>query len=138
MKGDAPDSAEPHLPEEAAVDGPDADEIRSVAQLLQLLDKTAKTLTVYPWSNVIAQRFLRELTATTSPGSSSSAASLIGRVTTIADFYDAVTSARVYIREPYPPDKALQLMWEKAGTAFDPALLKVFINCIGIFALSSG
>lgn len=63
--------------------------------------------------------------------------SLIGRITAIADCYDAVTSARVYIRSPYSPDKALQYMLERAGTAFDPALLKVFINSIGIFPIGT-
>ena len=63
--------------------------------------------------------------------------SLIGRITTIADYYDAITSARVYIRDPYPPDKALRLMLEKAGTVFDPSLLKVFINSIGIFPIGA-
>lgn len=63
--------------------------------------------------------------------------SLIGRITTIADYYDAITSARVYIRDPFPPDKAVRFMLEKAGTVFDPALLKVFINSIGIFPIGA-
>lgn len=63
--------------------------------------------------------------------------SLIGRITAIADCYDAITSARVYIRSPFSPDKALQYMLERAGKAFDPVLLKVFINSVGIFPIGT-
>jgi HD-GYP domain-containing protein (c-di-GMP phosphodiesterase class II) len=63
--------------------------------------------------------------------------SLIGRITAITDCYDAMTSARVYIRTPYSPERALQYMLEGAGTAFDPALLKVFVNSIGIYPIGT-
>lgn len=56
------DPSQRPLPEAAAVDGPEPAEIRSVTHLLHLLDKTVKTLTVYPLSNVISQRFLRDVT----------------------------------------------------------------------------
>ncbi len=50
------------------------------------------------------------------------------RIVTIADQYDAMTSARVYARTPLRPDKALSVMVDRAGTMLDPVLLKVFIN----------
>lgn len=62
---------------------------------------------------------------------------LIGRIVSIVDCYDALTSSRVYNRIPYPPDKALRFMLSKSGKAFDPVLLKIFINCIGIYPIGS-
>jgi len=63
--------------------------------------------------------------------------SLLGRVISIVDCYDALTSSRVYNRVPYPPDKALKFMLNKSGRAFDPILMKVFINSIGIFPIGT-
>jgi HD-GYP domain-containing protein (c-di-GMP phosphodiesterase class II) len=63
--------------------------------------------------------------------------SLFGRIISTADCYDAMTSSRVYSRVPIPPEKALQLMLKKSGTAFDPVLIKVFVNCIGSFPIGT-
>ncbi|MHB8481589.1 MAG: HD-GYP domain-containing protein [Nitrospiria bacterium] len=63
--------------------------------------------------------------------------SLFGRIISTADCYDAMTSARVYNRTPIAPEKALQFMLKKSGTAFDPVLLKVFVNCVGVFPIGT-
>ncbi len=63
--------------------------------------------------------------------------SLFGRITTIADCYDALTSARIYNRTPFIPDKALSFMMKKSNTAFDPILLKIFINVVGIYPVGT-
>ncbi len=63
--------------------------------------------------------------------------SLFGRIITIADVYDAVTSNRVYRKNSWSPDQALAMMADGAGTAFDPILLKVFINMLGIYPLGT-
>jgi HD-GYP domain-containing protein (c-di-GMP phosphodiesterase class II) len=63
--------------------------------------------------------------------------SLFGRIISTADCYDAMTSSRVYNRIPIPPEKALQIMLKKSGTAFDPVLIKVFVNCIGSFPIGT-
>ena len=63
--------------------------------------------------------------------------SLTGRILTIADCYDAMTSARVYRREPIPPEKVLKIMFAKSGQSFDPTLLKLFVNCVGIVPIGS-
>lgn len=63
--------------------------------------------------------------------------SLFGRVISIADCYDGLTSSRVYSRVPYPPDKALRFMIQRSGKAYDPILMKLFINCIGIYPIGS-
>jgi hypothetical protein len=63
--------------------------------------------------------------------------SLTGRILTIADCYDAMTSARVYRREPLLPEKVLKIMFAKSGQSFDPILLKLFVNCVGIIPIGS-
>jgi len=63
--------------------------------------------------------------------------SLFGRITSIADCYDALTSARVYNRNPLIPDRALAFMMKKSNIAFDPILLKIFINVVGIYPVGT-
>ena len=63
--------------------------------------------------------------------------SLFGRIITIADFYDAVTAPRVYRESYMSPDRALGFMLKDSGTAFDPILLKVFINMLGIYPIGT-
>jgi HD-GYP domain-containing protein (c-di-GMP phosphodiesterase class II) len=63
--------------------------------------------------------------------------SLTGRILTIADCYDAMTSSRVYRREPMSPFKVLNLMLSKSGRSFDATLLKLFVNCVGIIPIGS-
>jgi HD-GYP domain-containing protein (c-di-GMP phosphodiesterase class II) len=63
--------------------------------------------------------------------------SLFGRIISIADCYDAITSSRVYSRVPHPPDKALRYMLSKAGKMYDPILMKLFVNCVGIYPIGA-
>ena len=63
--------------------------------------------------------------------------SLFGRIITLADFYDALVRPRVYNRFPYVSEKILGIMLERSGKDFDPALVKVFINMLGIFPLGT-
>ena len=62
---------------------------------------------------------------------------LFGRIITIGDFYDALVRPRVYNRFPYVSEKILGIMLERSGKDFDPAIVKVFINMIGIFPLGT-
>jgi putative nucleotidyltransferase with HDIG domain len=59
------------------------------------------------------------------------------RIVSIADQYDSMTSARVYSRTPYTPDKALSLMMERSGGQLDPLLFKIFANIIGIYPIGT-
>lgn len=59
------------------------------------------------------------------------------RIITIADCYDAMTSSRVYRREPMSPANVLKFMFGKSGQSFDPVLLKLFVNCVGIIPIGS-
>jgi len=63
--------------------------------------------------------------------------SLFGRIISIADCYDGLTSSRVYSREPHSPDEAISFMIARAGKAYDPILTKLFVNCIGIYPIGS-
>jgi HD-GYP domain-containing protein (c-di-GMP phosphodiesterase class II) len=60
---------------------------------------------------------------------------LFSKIITIADQYDAMTSSRVYARIPLSPDKALSVMYENRGVKFDPYLLKIFTQMIGIYPI---
>jgi putative two-component system response regulator len=51
---------------------------------------------------------------------------LVGRITSIADVFDALTSARPY-KKPWPVQDAVTLIQREAGTSFDPELVKKFV-----------
>ncbi len=63
--------------------------------------------------------------------------SLVGRIVCIVDCYDALTASRVYSRIPFAPDKALRFMLSRSGKAFDPILMKLFVNAIGVFPIGT-
>jgi HD-GYP domain-containing protein (c-di-GMP phosphodiesterase class II) len=63
--------------------------------------------------------------------------SLSSRIVTIADCYDAMTSSRVYRREPMSPANVLKIMFSKSGQSFDPILMKLFVNCVGFIPIGS-
>jgi HD-GYP domain-containing protein (c-di-GMP phosphodiesterase class II) len=63
--------------------------------------------------------------------------SLFGNIISIADVYDALTSQRVYRLNTLSPDFALAMMAKNAKKAFDPILLKVFINMLGIYPIGT-
>jgi putative two-component system response regulator len=54
---------------------------------------------------------------------------LEGRITAIADVFDALVSRRVY-KAAIPLDRALEILREGRGTQFDPSLLDVFFDHI--------
>jgi len=58
---------------------------------------------------------------------------LAGRFLAIADEYDALVSNRPY-KQPMSPDEAEKVIISESGTAFDPALVEVFISVKKEFA----
>ncbi len=62
---------------------------------------------------------------------------LIGRIVAIADSFDAMTTKRVYMEKEFTRDKALSYMMSLAGTKFDPVLLRIFANMVGVFPVGS-
>jgi HD-GYP domain-containing protein (c-di-GMP phosphodiesterase class II) len=63
--------------------------------------------------------------------------SLYGRIIALADFYDALVRPRVYNRFPFVSEKILGFMLERSGKDFDPVLVKIFVNMLGIFPLGT-
>lgn len=63
--------------------------------------------------------------------------SLFGRILTITDVYDALTSPRIYRPVATSPDLALGIMLKGSGKDFDPILLKVFINMLGVYPVGT-
>jgi hypothetical protein len=63
--------------------------------------------------------------------------SLFGRILQIADVYDAITSPRAYRPSSLSPDQALVSMLERAGTDFDPILMKVFALMMGAYPVGT-
>jgi HD-GYP domain-containing protein (c-di-GMP phosphodiesterase class II) len=61
---------------------------------------------------------------------------LFSRITTIADYFDAMTTPRIY-QEPLTPDRALRFIVENSGEIFDPFLTKVFIRAMGIYPIGT-
>ena len=55
---------------------------------------------------------------------------IFSRIISIADYYDALTSGKIYGRVAYTPENALKSIYEKSGNAFDPILTRVFINML--------
>jgi len=62
---------------------------------------------------------------------------LFARIVAISDTYNAMSSGRVYHRKKNLPDEVITSMANRAGTAFDPILLKVFINALGIYPVGT-
>lgn len=58
---------------------------------------------------------------------------LYARIFSLADVYDALTSARPY-KEAWPPDKAISYIQENAGTQFDPELSELFLRIVFRYA----
>lgn len=51
----------------------------------------------------------------------------------IADRYDALTTARVYRKRNFTPHEALAYVIGNAGTLFDPILVKLFAEIMGLY-----
>lgn len=59
---------------------------------------------------------------------------LVGRITAVADVFDALTSRRPY-KEPYSVEVALDIMRDGRGKHFDPRLVDLFLTNIDDFLL---
>jgi putative nucleotidyltransferase with HDIG domain len=61
---------------------------------------------------------------------------LEARILAICDVFDALTSLRAY-REPWPQQRALELITEETGTAFDPVCASALLAVVGAGAESA-
>lgn len=57
---------------------------------------------------------------------------IYGRITAVADVFDALGSQRVY-KEAWALDNILELFEEESGKHFDPELIKIFIDNLDVF-----
>ena len=57
---------------------------------------------------------------------------IFGRITAVADVFDALGSERVY-KEAWELEKILTLFKEESGKHFDPKLIKLFLDNLNIF-----
>lgn len=62
--------------------------------------------------------------------------SVYGRMVAITDVYDAITSDRVY-HTGMTPTQGLKKLLEWSGGHLDPALVKEFIRCVGLYPIGS-
>ena len=54
---------------------------------------------------------------------------LVGRIAAIADVFDALTTKRPY-KEPWPTEKAVNLIQQESGKHFDPDLVQPFMKSL--------
>jgi HD-GYP domain-containing protein (c-di-GMP phosphodiesterase class II) len=64
-------------------------------------------------------------------------ANLFSKIVKIVDYFDAITTKRVYRAKPLTREDALITMSEKRGSEFDRVLLQVFVNMIGAYPIGS-
>jgi HD-GYP domain-containing protein (c-di-GMP phosphodiesterase class II) len=62
---------------------------------------------------------------------------LFSRIVSVVDTFDALTSGRVYLRNNLTPDAVLKKMRFQMKAKFDPFLLKIFNDIIGIYPAGS-
>ncbi len=62
---------------------------------------------------------------------------VFSKIVKVVDYFDAVTTKRVYRQEAFTRSEALSLMAELAGSEFHPAILKAFIGMMGVYPIGS-
>jgi HD-GYP domain-containing protein (c-di-GMP phosphodiesterase class II) len=62
---------------------------------------------------------------------------LFGRIVSIADVFDAMTTARVYREHNFTPYEALDHLFKHSGSSFDPVLVKLFAEMMGLYPLGT-
>jgi len=62
---------------------------------------------------------------------------LFSKIIAIADSFDALTSGRIYVKKSIPPDEVLKKMHYQMAVKYDPFLLKIFTNIVGIYPAGS-
>ena len=62
---------------------------------------------------------------------------LFSRIVSVADTFDALTSGRVYIKKKMSADVVMKKMRYQMTAKFDPLLLKVFNDIVGIYPAGS-
>lgn len=67
------------------------------------------------------------------PAQMKDSVSLFGGIVSLADRFDALTTARVYRKVNLTPPEAMVIMMKGSGTDFDPVLAKLFVEVMGLY-----
>ena len=59
------------------------------------------------------------------------------QIISLVDSYEAITASRVYYKSKLPPHEAIRILIKNSGVTSSPALLKAFINMVGIFPVGT-
>ncbi len=62
---------------------------------------------------------------------------LFSRIVKVADYFDAITTPRIYRPRAFTRTEALNMMLEQSGREFNPLILKTFANMLGFFPIGS-
>ena len=62
---------------------------------------------------------------------------LFSKIAKICDVFDAITTKRIYRDFSFTREQALSMMLEKSGDEYDPLLLKIFANMIGVYPVGT-
>jgi putative nucleotidyltransferase with HDIG domain len=62
---------------------------------------------------------------------------LFSKIVKIVDYFDALTTKRVYRKKAFTRTEALGLMLEHSGTEFNAVILKAFINLMGVYPIGT-
>jgi HD-GYP domain-containing protein (c-di-GMP phosphodiesterase class II) len=62
---------------------------------------------------------------------------LYSRIVSIVDNFDALSSGRIYIKDPIPPDEVMRRLMNQMRVKFDSLLLKLFVGIIGIYPVGT-
>jgi HD-GYP domain-containing protein (c-di-GMP phosphodiesterase class II) len=63
--------------------------------------------------------------------------SVFSKIVAVADGFDAATTRRAYQTTPIQPDQVLREMWTNPRRGLEPALVKAFINVLGIYPVGT-
>ena len=64
-------------------------------------------------------------------------ANLFSKIVKVVDYFDAITTKRVYRKKVFTRAEALALMMEHIGTEFNPVILKAFVNMMGVYPVGT-
>ncbi len=62
---------------------------------------------------------------------------LFSKIVKIVDFFDAITTKRVYRTKVFTREEALSLMIEQSGKEFHPLLLREFVKMMGVYPVGT-
>jgi len=62
---------------------------------------------------------------------------LFSKIVKVVDYFDAITTKRVYRKKVFTRAEALSLMLEHSGTEFNAVILKAFVNLMGVFPIGT-